>query len=57
MYKRQILHQTIDGVAYSGLRYTYLLSPTTAGAVTVPPLRVSAKAVSYTHLVATKVGS
>lgn len=38
-----ILHQTIDGVAYSGLRYTYLLSPTTAGAVTVPPLRVSAK--------------
>ncbi|MCZ8406715.1 BatD family protein [Achromobacter dolens] len=39
----EILHQTIDGVAYSGLRYTYLLSPLTAGTVTVPPLRVSAK--------------
>lgn len=38
-----ILHETIDGVAYSGLRYTYLLSPTAAGTVTVPPLRVSAK--------------
>ncbi|WYX59005.1 BatD family protein [Achromobacter xylosoxidans] len=38
-----ILHETIDGVAYSGLRYTYLLSPAAAGTVTVPPLRVSAK--------------
>ncbi|WP_222852783.1 BatD family protein, partial [Bordetella pertussis] len=32
-----------NGVAYSGLRYTYLLSPTAAGQVQVPALAVSAE--------------
>lgn len=39
----ELRRDTIDGVAYSGLRYTYLLSPTAAGAVQVPGLAVTAQ--------------
>lgn len=38
-----IVRDQQDGVSYSGLRYTYLLSPTTAGALHVPALTVSAQ--------------
>jgi len=38
-----IVRDKRDGVAYSGLRYTYLLSPTAAGTVQVPALTVSAQ--------------
>ncbi|CAM3678982.1 hypothetical protein [Bordetella tumulicola] len=38
-----IVRDQQDGVAYSGLRYTYLLSPTAAGALHVPALTVSAQ--------------
>lgn len=39
----ELRRDTIDGVAYSGLRYTYLLSPTAAGTVQVPALAVTAQ--------------
>lgn len=39
----EIVRDTRDGVAYSGLRYTYLLSLTAPGAVQVPALTVSAQ--------------
>lgn len=39
----ELRRDTLNGVAYSGLRYTYLLSPTAAGAVQVPALAVSAQ--------------
>ncbi|WP_439811584.1 hypothetical protein QCN28_11660 [Bordetella bronchiseptica] len=39
----ELVRDEHDGVAYSGLRYTYLLSPTAAGRVDVPALAVSAE--------------
>ncbi len=39
----EILRENIDGVAFSGLRYTYVLSPTVPGTVQVPALTVSAQ--------------
>lgn len=38
-----IVHEKKDGVAYSGLRYTYVLSPTQAGTLQIPALTVSAQ--------------
>ncbi|MBV7482420.1 BatD family protein [Bordetella sp. BOR01] len=38
-----IVHDKRNGVAYSGLRYTYILSPTAPGAVQIPALTVSAQ--------------
>lgn len=39
-----ILRDNINGVAYSGLRYSYLISPTAAGPLRVPALTITAKA-------------
>lgn len=38
-----IIRSTIDGVAYSGLRFTYLVSPTAAGDLRIPAVSVSAQ--------------
>lgn len=38
-----IIRATLDGVAYSGLRYAYQVSPTAAGAVRVPSIQVEAQ--------------
>ncbi|MDR7945644.1 hypothetical protein [Achromobacter aegrifaciens] len=38
-----IIRATIGGVAYSGLRYAYLVSPEAAGDLRVPAIRVSAQ--------------
>ncbi|CAM3974423.1 Protein BatD [Bordetella tumbae] len=38
-----IVRDQKDGVVYNGLRYTYVLSPTTSGRLQVPALTVSAK--------------
>ncbi|WP_088140577.1 BatD family protein [Achromobacter xylosoxidans] len=38
-----IIHATIGGIAYSGLRYSYLVSPQAAGALRVPAIHVSAQ--------------
>ncbi len=39
----ELVRDTVAGVSYSGVRYTYVLSPTAAGAMQVPALRVTAK--------------
>lgn len=39
----ELLRDTVAGVSYSGLRYTYVLSPTAAGSLQVPALAVTAK--------------
>lgn len=38
-----LVRDTEGGVAYSGLRYTYVLSPTTTGTVHIPALGVTAR--------------
>ena len=38
-----IIRATIGGIAYSGLRYSYLVSPQAAGALRVPAIHVSAQ--------------
>jgi hypothetical protein len=38
-----IIRATLDGVAYNGLRFAYLVSPTAAGNLRVPALTVSAQ--------------
>ncbi|MNX60399.1 hypothetical protein D3C86_913030 [compost metagenome] len=38
-----IIRETIDGVAYNGLRFAYLLSPAAAGALRIPAIKVSAQ--------------
>ncbi|QVQ28160.1 BatD family protein [Achromobacter deleyi] len=38
-----IIRATIDGVAYNGLRFAYLLSPAAAGALRIPAIKVSAQ--------------
>ncbi|MFD4836635.1 hypothetical protein ACFWP0_03950 [Achromobacter sp. NPDC058515] len=38
-----IIRATIDGVAYNGLRFAYLVSPAAAGALRIPAIRVSAQ--------------
>lgn len=38
-----IVREQKDGVAYNGLRYTYVLSPTAPGTLHIPALTVSAK--------------
>ncbi|MGH8819270.1 MAG: BatD family protein, partial [Achromobacter pestifer] len=39
----ELVRDTVGGVSYSGVRYTYVLSPTAAGAMQVPALSVTAK--------------
>ncbi len=39
----ELVRDTAGGVSYSGLRYTYVISPTAAGTVQVPPLTVTAQ--------------
>ncbi|MBB1593167.1 hypothetical protein A9973_03730 [Achromobacter sp. UMC46] len=39
----ELVRDTVGGVSYSGVRYTYVLSPTAAGAMQVPALAVTAK--------------
>lgn len=39
----ELVRDTVGGVSYSGVRYTYVLSPTAAGAMLVPALAVTAK--------------
>lgn len=38
-----LIRDTIDGVPYSGLRFAYLISPTTAGALQVPAMSIRAQ--------------
>ncbi|WP_427939797.1 BatD family protein [Achromobacter marplatensis] len=39
----ELVRDSVGGVSYSGVRYTYVLSPTAAGAMQVPALAVTAK--------------
>lgn len=39
----ELVRDTVGGVSYSGVRYTYVLSPTAAGVIHVPALPVTAK--------------
>ncbi|WP_332608440.1 hypothetical protein [Achromobacter sp. ESBL13] len=39
----ELVRDTVGGVSYSGLRYTYVISPTAPGAMQVPALSVTAK--------------
>lgn len=39
----ELVRDSFDGVSYSGVRYTYVLSPTAAGVIHVPALPVTAK--------------
>ncbi|MCD0506049.1 BatD family protein, partial [Bordetella petrii] len=50
----EIVRAQKNGVAYSGLRYTYVLSPTTPGTLQVPALSVSAQVGPGNHPVSAR---
>src|SRR5690606_942079 len=37
----ELIRTTVDGVAYSGLRYAYQISPTQAGRLAIPALTIT----------------